>query len=136
MKFKDVVIIIMLSISIVSSCKKEKGAELDPRFSTPEKTYQLWIESGSKGDLALSNLCITKESKKFIDAGIKNGRISPKQFMLIFNSFKEYKIQEVKFQGNMAILILLGPKGQTPPPAKLKKEEDGWKVDMLATFSM
>lgn len=113
----------------------EKKTEIDPRFSSPEKAYNIWIDAGVKGDLVTSLECITEESKKFVDIQAKQRDIFLQKMVENSKVFKEYSIIDSKVKENRAVLLTKGPDGNTIV-IPFKRDAEGWKVDLIAMFSM
>lgn len=128
-----VVVFITLLVSYVLGCS-EKAVKEDPRLSTPEKTYEQWLDTGAKGDIVASLDYVTEESKRLVDMQAKVRDIFVKRLTAHSNRLKEYKIIDAKVKEERAIILLKGPEGDTQV-IPLKKDSEGWKVDLIAMFS-
>lgn len=126
------VIGLLIVLTIVSCAKKELAVRKE--FSTPENAYRFWLETAEKGDISNNMLSVTEASKKIMDAQVRQ----LDEFMRRMNEnvriFKTYTLAEHKVKGDKAIIMLKGPKGETIL-VPLKKEAEGWKVDLVALFS-
>lgn len=128
-------VILTAVIILVAGCAKEK-IETDPRLSSPEKAYLLWVESGIKGDIDTSNLCVTEESRKFIDIQIKNKQLTTEKLVEQSARFKEYKVIDTKYKGERAVMLTKSPQKGDTIVLPFKKDGKGWKVDLIALFNM
>lgn len=127
-----ILIVGMFIIMTAIGCAKKK-VEQDPRFSTPQKTYDFWLETALKGDVVTSSLCITEESKKVMDLQAKNRDVFIERLTTQAKLFKEYTITDTKIKEDRAVILLNGPKGDALV-VPFKREADGWKVDLIGMF--
>lgn len=134
MRSRKSMLLIACFIGLMIGCAKEEVKE-DPRFSTPENAYKIWIDAGIKGDLVASLECVTEESKKFVDLQAKQRDIFLQRMVENSKIFKEYSIIDSKVKENRAVLLTKGPDGNTIV-VPFRRDAGGWKVDLIAMFSM
>lgn len=117
----------------LTSCSKK---EVTPRdeFSTPGKTYRLWIETAEKGDIENSMRCVTEASKRIMDAQIRRMDEFMKRSNENIKIFKTYTIVEQKSREDKAVVVLRGKRNDIIV-VPLKKEAEGWKIDLISLFS-
>lgn len=120
-------------LAVLNSCAREK---ITPReeFSTPEKTYRLWLETAEKGDIQNNIRCVTDDSKKVVDSQIRQMDEFMSRMSANIKIFKTYTIAERRAKEDKAIVVLKGPGGEVIV-VPLKKEAEGWKVDLISLFS-
>lgn len=131
---QKVLVFCSLIVFAVIGCER-KITEADPRLSTPQKTYELWLETAEKGDVVASLECITEDSKKLVDLQAKGRDVFLGRLTAQAKFFHEYRITETKFKEERAVILLAGPKGDNIV-IPFKKEAVGWKVDLIAMFNM
>lgn len=118
---------------VSSSCARKAVMELE-EFSTPEKTYRLWIETADKGDIPNNIRCITDASKRTMDLQLRQMDVFMERMSANVKVFKTYSIAEQKMRGDRAVVVLKGKKGDiTIVP--FRKEDEGWKVDLVSLFT-
>lgn len=132
-RLKDLIVGLLLIVSLFACSDKEHGE--DPRLSTPENAYNLWLESSIKGDIATSLHCLTEESVKLMDLQADRRATFMDRLELQAKFFKGLKISDTKYKGEKAVIFLKGPQGDTIV-VPFKKDVEGWKVDLIAMFNM
>lgn len=127
-------IVALLLIVTVLGCKG-KTVKMDPRLSSPIKTYELWLDAAVKGDVAASLVCVTDASKEFVGK-VKNRDVFLERLTYSAKIFRDsYSIVDTKIKDEGAIILLKGANGDTIA-VPFKKDGEGWKVDLIAMFSM
>lgn len=126
------VVFITLFLLMFNSCSK-KEVTISEEFSTPEKTYRLWLETAEKGDIQNNNRCVTEASKRLVDGQMGQMEEFMKRMSANLVIFKTYTIMEQKSKEDKAVVILKGPKGDIIA-VPLAKEADGWKIDLISLF--
>lgn len=125
--------LILMCIFFMLSCGK-KGAAVRDEFSSPEKTYIIWIEAGMKGDLAKSMECLTEASKVMMDQQARNRDEFMRRMVTSSASFANFSVIEKRTSDDKSIIVIEAPdkKGRVAIP--FLKEGDGWKVNLVAMF--
>lgn len=118
---------------VLNSCSGEK-VEVREEFSTPEKTYKMWLETAEKGDIANNIRCVTEASKRIMDSQMTNMDEFMKRSSENIKVFKTYSLSEQKIKGDKAVVVLKALKGDILV-VPLKKEAEGWKIDLVSLFS-
>jgi len=121
-----------LVVLAVFACSGENSS-VSEEFSTPEKTYRFWLEVTEKGDIANSIRCVSEDSKKMVDEQLTHMSDFMDRTAANLEVFKTYSIYDQKIKEDRAVVLLKGEKGDTIV-VPLKREDDGWKVDLLAMF--
>lgn len=129
-RFLAVLVIAFLFVS--GSCAKETIA-VKEEFSTPEKTYRLWLETAEKGDIQSNSRCVTEASKRLVDSQMGQMEEFMKRMSANIIIFKTYTILEQKSKEDKAVVILKGPKGDIMA-IPLMKEAEGWKINLISLF--
>lgn len=122
--------ICIVFIILISSCADKRAKE---EFSTPIKTYRLWLDSAERGDIAASMDCITEASKKIMDSQLKQMDVFMSRMMSNVKIFKRYSVVEEETNRDRAVVVLQGPSGDRIS-VPFVKEPEGWKVDLMALF--
>ena len=117
---------------LLFSC--EKKAE-DVRFSTPGKTYDIWLRTAIEGDYAANIECLTKASRKFTDSQAKQRMVFMERMVGSAKVYKNYDIVGENIKGDRAVVIIREPKSGDSIAIPFQYEEGGWKVDLIAMFS-
>lgn len=127
------VLYILGVLIMLNSCGNKEIATAKDEFSSPERTYRLWLETAEKGDISNNTRCVTEASKRIIDSQMRN----MDDFMSKLNEnvkiFKTYTMIEQKIKEDKAMMILKGRKGDIMA-IPLKKEAEGWKIDLMTLF--
>ena len=131
---RKIILALSFFIFFLAGCA-EKNVEEDPRLSSPKATYDLWLDASLRGDLPASLDFVTKESKKFVDLQAKNRDVFMQRLIKNAKEFKKFEIVDTKIKKDRAVVLTRGPKGATIA-VPFKKDPDGWKVDLLAMFTM
>lgn len=132
-KIVPYVSLLFISIMLlVSSCSYEE--EADNRFSTPRKSYDLWIDASAKGDIPATMECLTRNSENFMKQQMKNRDIFIKRMVGSAKIFNNYSSIKVDIKGDSATLILKSPKKQNLINVPFRLEDGEWKVDLIAMF--
>lgn len=118
---------------LLSSCSKEK-VETREEFSTPEKTYRLWLGTAEKGDIDNNVRCVTEASKRLVDSQLRNMDEFMRRMSASVQMFKAYTIAEQRSKEDRAVVVLKGEKGDIIV-VPLKREAEGWKIDLISLFS-
>lgn len=116
---------------LFSSCARKVE---DERYSSPRKTYSLWLEVSIKGDIAATMECLTKASQKFMDIQAKNRDLFIARMVEYSMVFERYEVSEEKIKGDKAVVVILEPDSKNVIAIPFQYE-DGWKVDLIAMFS-
>ncbi len=126
-------VLVLLCIFFMLSCEK-KGAAVRDEFSSPEKTYSIWIEAGKKGDLVMAMECITEASKRMMDQQARNRDEFMRRMVTSSATFANFSVIDKRASDEKAIIVIESPdkKGRVGIP--FFKEADGWKVDLVAMF--
>lgn len=117
---------------ILNSCSKKEVAMIE-EFSTPEKTYRLWLETAERGDIQNNNRCITEASKRLVDSQLRQMDEFMRRMSANVTIFKSYSLSEQRSKEDKAVVILKGTKGDVIV-VPLKKEAEGWKIDLISLF--
>lgn len=126
------VVIITLFLLMLNSCSKKEVA-ISEEFSTPEKTYRLWLDTAEKGDIQSNNRCVTEASQRLVDSQMAQMEEFMKRMSANLAIFKTYTIMEQKSKEDKAVVILKSPKGDIIV-VPLAKEAEGWKIDLISLF--
>ena len=125
-------IILMVFAAVLWSCS-EKGKALKEEFSTPEKTYRFWLETAEKRDIRNNNRCITEASQRIVDSQMRQMDEFMSRMTANVMVFKTYTITEQRIKDDKAVIVLKEPKGDMIV-VPLKKEDEGWKIDLISLF--
>lgn len=131
-KTKDKILIAALCVFLFNSCAKEE-VKVAEEFSSPEKTYRFWMETAEKGDIPNNMRSITEASKRIMDSQLRDMDTFMRRLNENTKVFKTYTIMEQKSKDDKAVVVLKGQMGDLMV-VPLKKEVDGWKVDLLSLF--
>jgi len=126
------VVFVLAFLFMCSSCSK-KGIAVNEEFSTPEKTYRIWLETAEKGDIQSNNRCVTDASKRLVDGQMGQVEEFMRRMSANIAIFKTSTILEQKSKEDKAVVILKGPKGDIMV-IPLMKEAEGWKIDLISLF--
>lgn len=126
---------LLASLFLFSNSCARRDVVLKEEFSAPEKTYKLWVETAEKGDIPNNIRCVTEASKKMMDAQLKHMNEFMRRMTANLKVFKTYTISEIKIKEDRAVILLKGPTSDTVV-VPFSKEADGWKVDLIAMFSL
>lgn len=129
---KQVLLFLAFCAVVLSSCAKKEVKELE-KFSTPEKTYRLWLETAEKGDVQNNMKCVTEASKRIMEQQLTQmdafiGRLNANVMV-----FKTYTITDQKMLEDKAVVMLKDKKGSLMI-VPLMKESEGWKIDLVSLF--
>lgn len=124
--------LIFLMFVAITSCKKKTE---DARFSTPGKTYAIWLKTAVEGDYAANIECVTKASIKFMDTQAKFRMVFMERMMQAAKGYSNYSITAENIKGDKAVIIITEPKSGNSIAIPFQYEDGGWKVDMIAMFS-
>lgn len=133
-RYKLIFLTGILLLVNLAGCTSNKAVTEDPRLLTPEKTYNFWIETAINKDLETSLLCITAESKQTVNFQGAAREVFLERLYGQAKFFKEYRVADISYKEDRAIILLKGPKDNSMV-VPFKKEAEGWKVDMLAMFN-
>lgn len=122
----------MIACLLLSSCTGEK--KVDERFSTPKKTYALWLDTAVKGDIVANEECMTNASRRFMDQQAKFRDLFIQRMTQSAVVFMNYSISDEKIKEDKAIVVIREPKSGHAIAVPLQLEEGGWKVDLIAMF--
>lgn len=117
---------------LLSACTNEQ-ISVDERLSTPEKTYRLWFQASEKEDIPQSMEYLTAPSKRIMEAQLRDMDVLIARMRANIGVFRTYTIVEQKLKEDRAVILLKGQGGDIIP-VPMKKEPDGWKVDLVALF--
>lgn len=120
---------VIVSVLCMGGCSKESG--VDERFSSPQKTYRLWLKTTEEGDISGNLDCVTESSRALIDTQFRHMDSFIKGMTARAMVMKNYSVMEQRIDEEEAVMVLKGPKGDTFA-IPFKKEADGWKVDLAA----
>lgn len=109
--------------------------DVDERFSTPRKTYNLWLGASLNGDIPLNMSCLTKNSQKFMEQQSKNRDVFIARMTQSAAIFSNYSISEERTKGEKAIIVIKEPKSGNSIMVPLQNEDGEWKVDLIEMFS-
>ena len=112
----------------------DRQSPVSERFSTPEKTYRFWMEASEKEDIPKSMQCLTESSKRIMEAQLRQMDIFMARMRANVAIFGTYTLVDQKIKDDKAVVLLKGKNGDVIP-VPMKKESDGWKIDMVALFS-
>lgn len=126
-------LILVFWVLVLNSCAEKEVRSLE-EFSTPEKTYRLWLETAEKGDIPGNMRCITEASKRTMDPQLRQMDEFMSRMTANVKMFKTYTIAEQKSKEDRAVVVLKGQKGDIMV-VPLRKEAEGWKIDLIALFS-
>lgn len=118
---------------VLISCAKEE-VEVREEFSTPEKTYRAWLDASERGDMEMSMRCLTEPSRRLMEAQFGQMEEFKRRLNANMATFRIYSVTEQKIKKDQAVVLLKGPGGDLFA-VPLRKEAEGWKVDMLSLFS-
>lgn len=124
---------ICLLLAVLTACSKEQ-AVVKEEFSTPEKSYRFWLNTAEKGDIPNNMRSITDDSKRIMDAQLGNMDVFMARLNENVRVFKAYTLAEQRLKEDKAIVVLKGAKGEVLV-VPLKKEAEGWKIDLMSLFS-
>ena len=124
--------VILVAILFFVSCSEEK-VEIKEQFSTPEKTYRLWIETAEREDIPANMACLTDASKRLMDKQLQQLDEFMRRLKMNVAIFKSYTVSDHKVKDDRAVVILKGPKEEVIA-VPLMMEAEGWKIDMIALF--
>lgn len=131
-KAKHKILIASLCVFLFNSCAKEE-VKVAEEFSSPERTYRFWMETAEKGDIPNNMRSITEASKRIMDSQLRDMDTFMRRLNENTKVFKTYTIMEQKSKDDKAVVVLKGQKGDLMV-VPLKKEADGWKIDLLSLF--
>lgn len=120
------------ALMILVSCTREK-VEIREEFSTPEKTYRIWLDTAGKGDISTNIKCVTEASKRIVDSQMKEMDVFMARLGPSVKLFRSYTIMESKTKEDKAVVVLKGKKGDLLV-VPMKKEAEGWKIDLISLF--
>lgn len=126
-----IVAAIIISL-LIGSCSNQAA---DERFSSPAKTYSLWLDSSSKGDIPTNMECMTKASQKFMDLQSKKRDIFISRMVQSANIFKNYSVVDERIKGDKAIVLIKDPKSGHSVAVPFQLEGGELKVYLIAMFS-
>ena len=114
-------------------CSTFASAQNDMDFSSPEATFKTYMNACKALDFTKSDLCYTKEFRKFIkkDKDYLAHR-HPGQLRNEYNYLhgRKYKLE---MHGNKAIMRF-SPPFKKPAPFYFVKERGKWKIDAMFSF--
>lgn len=116
-----------------TSCGRKESATRD-EFSTPEKTYDLWMNAGVEGNLVKSMECISEASKRMMDQIVQGREEFMKKMVVNAAVFKNFSVIDKKITGNSAIFLTESPDKKVKIAVPFVLERDGWKVDLIKMF--
>lgn len=118
---------------LLASCD---GNKVVPReeFSTPEKTYRLWLETADKGDIPRNMECLSEASRRIMDEQLRNMDEFMRRMKSNVTVFKTYSVAEHRAKDDLAVVVLKGKRGEVLI-VPFKKEAEGWKVDLISLFA-
>ena len=117
---------------LVNSCSYKE--ESDNRFSTPRKSYDLWIDASLKGDIPATMECLTRNSVNFMKQQMKNRDIFIKRMVGSAKIFNNYSSAKIDIKGDSAVLVLKKSIKQNVINVPFRLEDGEWKVDLIAMF--
>lgn len=132
MDYIRVFLIVLLMFLGASSCKNKAENVV---FTSPGKTYAVWVETAVRGDLAANMECITRASKKFMDGQAKHRAVFMERMMQSAKIYSNYSVVGENTKGDKAVVIISDPKSGDSIAIPFLYEEGGWKVDLIAMFS-
>lgn len=132
MKVSCRVLLFALCALFLNSCAKEE-VKVAEEFSSPEKAYRFWMETAEKGDIPNNMRSITEASKRIMDSQLGDMDTFMRRLNENTKVFKTYTISEQKSKDDKAVVVLKGQKGDLMV-VPLKKEADGWKIDLMSLF--
>lgn len=117
---------------VFASCGRSE-VRIREEFSSPEKTYKVWIDAGVEGDIARALECVSTASKRFMEQ-IQDREVFVKRMVSSSAAFKSFSVVDTKVSGDKAIILIESPDKNGRISIPFIKEADGWKVDMVAMF--
>lgn len=124
---------LVLFVLSLNSCTKKEVKELE-EFSAPEKTYRLWVETAEKGDVPGNMRCITEASKRIMEPQLRQMDEFMRRMTDNVRVFKTYTVSEQKSKEDRGVVVLKGKKGDIMV-IPLKRELEGWKIDLISLLS-
>lgn len=119
-------------VLFLHGCAEKK---IDERFSTPKKTYEIWLDASIKGDIPAGMECITKASQKFMEIETKGRSIFMERMVQSAQVFKDYPVADEVIKGDKAVVVIREPRSGSAIAVPFQYEDGGWKVDLIAMFS-
>jgi len=127
------IVLIAVTFVLATSCGEKR--QTDERFSTPVKTYAIWLDTAVKGDYAANIECVTKASVKFMDSMAKHRTVFMERMMAAAKLYDTYDILDENIKGVKAVVVLSEPQSGQSIAVPFLYEDDGWKVDLITMFS-
>lgn len=131
MKKRYALIVLLLFLAV--ACDR-KDVKVRDEFATPEKTYEVWIDAGVRGDLARSMECITTASRRMMDQQAKSSEEFVRRMVANAAVFKTFSIIDKKVSGSKGVLLTESPDKKAKIAVPFLLEPDGWKVDLVGMF--
>ena len=132
-RMRDIFLPLILLLAVMaSSCAKK---DIDERFSSPKKTYALWLTASIEGDVANSMECMTRASQKFMDIQTRMRDLFIERMVSSAKIFSNYSVSEERIKGNKAVVLIRELKSGHSIAVPLMYEDGGWKVDLISMFS-
>lgn len=123
---------IFVAVVALNSCSREE-VKAREEFSTPEKAYRFWLETAGKGDIESNMMSVTRASKTIMDSQLRNMDVFMGRLKENVRVFKTYTLLEQRSKEDRAVVVLKGTKGDMIV-IPLKKEAEGWKIDLVSLF--
>jgi len=103
-------------------------------FSSPEATYRTYIQACKDLDFSRSDLCYTREFRRFIKTNKRYlSHRHPGQLRNEYNQHKN-RSYELEMHGDKAIMRF-APEYVRPAPFYFRKENGEWKIDAMFSFN-
>ena len=98
------------------------------RYSTPQKTFEIYKEAAKIGDINIYLECMTIESRKMLQAQMPTREILMQEYSHLTG--KEYGI-EIKEEEDFALLYFK-ENTEYEPPYLFSRKNNEWKIDLKA----
>ncbi len=96
------------------------------KYSTPQKTFEIYKEAAKVGDVNVYLDCITQASRKLLAGQLPTKEILQQEYL--FLKGKEYSAK----QSNDMAIIYFKENTQYEPPYLFSRENNEWKIDLKA----
>lgn len=98
------------------------------RYSTPQKTFEIYKEAAKIGDINIYLECITEGSRQMLQGQFPLKEVLEQEYNYL--SGKEYSVN-IKEKENTALLYFK-KNTEYEPPYLFLKENNEWKIDLKA----
>jgi hypothetical protein len=96
------------------------------KYSTPQKTFEIYKEAAKVGDVNVYLDCITQASRELLAGQLPTKEILQQEYL--FLKGKEYSAK----QSNDMAIIYFKENTQYEPPYLFSRENNEWKIDLKA----